>query len=442
MPTFRVRSGRALAPLVVVALAGCTTAPVRPTPPVVEPTELLPLTSLVSPVGHEASAPAGPLDLNGLISLARVQNPDLAAAAARITEAQGEVVQAGLYPNPTVGYMGNQINDGPGTAGQQGVFVNQDVVTGGKLDVARAAATHALTAADWQAVSRWFETVARVRSAYYELLAARMILRESERIVGQFEEGLRKAESLARAGTVLDYEVRRFRIELTQARNRVGTAHERLAAAERLLATAVGVGQLPGPVATADLPANLPAIEFDQAVAAGQQGSYLREAAALTEQARAQVRLAELQNVPNLQLQTAGMYDFAIKAPMANVQVGVMLPLWNRNEGSILAAQGRVVQAQAGVGQARVRVRERLTAAHQRYRNARRQMDLYEKQVLPDARTALEQVEKVYEARGERFFETLDARRVLAQARIDYIQALGDAWQASSEIEAIVQSGR
>ena len=441
MPTAGARWKRALTVL-AVSLAGCTTAPVRPAAPVAEPTEVLPATPLVGPVSHESPVPAGPLDLTALISLARSQNPDLAAAAARITEAQGEVVQAGLYPNPTVGYTGNEINQGPGTAGQQGVFVNQDVVTGGKLDVARQAATHGLTAADWQAVSRWFETVARVRSAYYELLAARMVLRESERIVGQFEEGLRKAESLARAGTVLDYEVRRFRIELTQARNRVGSARERLAAAERLLATAVGVGRLPAPVVAADLPINPPAIEFDPAAAASEQGSYLREAAALSEQAREQVRLAELQNVPNLQVQTAGAYDYASRAAIANVQVGVTLPVWNRNEGNILAAQGRLVQARAAVGQARVRVRERLTAAYQRYRNARRQVDLYEKQILPDARTALEQVERVYEARGERFFETLDARRVLAQARIDYIQALGDAWQAVSEIEALTQAGR
>lgn len=285
-------------------------------------------------------------------------------------------------------------------------------------------------------------SAARVRAAYYEALTARMVLRESERIVTQFEEGLRKAEALARAGTVLDYEVRRFRIELTQARNRVGTAQERLAAAGRMLATAVGVPDLPGPVVEVALPSSPAAVAFERAVAVAEGGSYLREAAALVEQAREQVRLAELQNVPNLQVQTAGMYDYTIKAPIANVQVGVTLPVWHRNEGNILAAQGRVAQAQAAVGQARVRVRERLTAAYQRYRNARRQLDLYEKQILPDARTALEQVEKIYEARGERFFETLDARRVLAQARIDYVQALGDAWQAVAEIEAVVQSPR
>lgn len=49
------------------------------------------------------------------------------------------MIQAGLYPNPTVGYSGNQINDGPGTAGQQGGYGSQEFVVGGKLALAREA---------------------------------------------------------------------------------------------------------------------------------------------------------------------------------------------------------------------------------------------------------------------------------------------------------------
>jgi outer membrane protein TolC len=59
--------------------------------------------------------------------------------------------------------------------------------------------------------------------------------------------------------------------------------------------------------------------------------------------------------------------------------------------------------------------------------------------VLPDAARALEQIDRVYAARGERFLDTLDARRVLTQARIDYAQSLGDLWAAIAEIEAVVQ---
>jgi outer membrane protein, heavy metal efflux system len=446
--THRPRRLLASLTLAVAGLAGCTAPPVRPASrgldlvtvpaaPVESATAEIRQASAEGPVVRD-----GPLTLDDLLALTRARNPDLAAAAARVSEAQGQLVQAGLYPNPTVGYMGNQINDGPGTAGQQGAFVSQEVVTGGKLDVARAAARDALSAADWQAVARWNETAARVRSAYYEVLAARATRAVSEGIVEQFEAGLRKAEGLARAGTVMNFEVLRFRVELTQARNRAGAAGERLAAAERLLTTAVGVSALPAPLADADLPTEVPAVEVERALAGGEEAPAVREAAAMAEQARAQVRLAELQNTPNLQLQTAAMYDFAIRAPMANVQVGVMLPVWNRNEGNILAARGRLAQAEAGIGQARVRLRERLTAAYQKYRNARRQADLIGHQILPDARTALEQVEKVYEARGERFFETLDARRVVAQARIDQIQAVADAWQAVTEIESLIRSGR
>ena len=62
--------------------------------------------------------------------------------------------------------------------------------------------------------------------------------------------------------------------------------------------------------------------------------------------------------------------------------------------------------------------------------------------MLPDAAAALEQIDKVYEAKSERFFDTLDARRVLSQARIDYAQALGELWSAVAEIEAVSQPRR
>jgi cobalt-zinc-cadmium efflux system outer membrane protein len=136
---------------------------------------------------------------------------------------------------------------------------------------------------------------------------------------------------------------------------------------------------------------------------------------------------------------TTVAHDFTTRAPMASVQVGVPLPLWDRNQGNVAAARARVVAATAGVDQARLRTVERLTVAYQRYENARRQLALYRTRVLPDAITALEQIDKVYEAKGERFFDTLDARRVLAQARIDYVQTLGELWSAVAEIEALTQ---
>ena len=65
---------------------------------------------------------------------------------------------------------------------------------------------------------------------------------------------------------------------------------------------------------------------------------------------------------------------------------------------------------------------------------------MYAKQVIPDATAALAQVDKVYEAKGERFFDTLDARRVLTSARIEYANTLGELFAAAAEIEAVTQT--
>ena len=407
----------------------------------------------VRPIAHSELVPPAPLDsppltaspavwLDELLAHARARNPDVVAAAARVAEARGRLVQAGLYPNPTAGYSGHQINDGPGTPGQQGGFVAQEFVTGGKLRIAREAARYGVTAADWRAASQWYETSARVKAAYYAYVAAVAVLRETEWMATLFEEGLKRTDKLAAGGKVDSYDVTRLKVEVAQTANRVGAARQRVAAAERLLAVAVGVDRLPGEVPVGDLPDTAVMPAFDAAVALAGRSSFVQAAAADANQAEGELRLAEVKPVPNVQTMTTVAHDYVTRAPMASVQVGLPLPLWDRNQGNVAAARARLATMTAGIDQARLRTVERLTAAYQRYENARRQLALYRTRVLPDAVSALEQIDKVYEAKGERFFDTLDARRVLAQARIDYVQTLGELWSAVAEIEALTQPSR
>ncbi|WP_202920174.1 TolC family protein [Urbifossiella limnaea] len=418
--------------------------PVSVSPPAPRPAGAAPrgedTDTAVRPASAVEPVPAFP-GLNDLLALAQARNPDLAAAAARVGEARGRMVQAGLYPNPTVGYSGNQINDGPGTPGQQGGYVAQEFVTAGKLRIATAAARAGVSAADWQAASTWFDTAARVRTAYVEYLTARAVLRETERTAELFAGGLDRAEKLTAGGKAEAYDVTRLRVETVQIANRVGGARQRVAAAERLLAVAVGVAQLPA-IAEGELPPAVALPGYDEAVELTGRSSFVLAAAAEAEQARGELRAAEVRPVPNVHTMTTVAHDYTTRAPMASVQVGVPLPVFDRNRGNIAAAQARLVAAEAGVEQARLRATERLAGAYQRYENARRQLDLYRTRVLPDAAAALEQIDRVYAARGERFLDTLDARRVLTQARIDYTQTLGDLWAAAAEIEAVTQPGR
>ena len=77
------------------------------------------------------------LTLAELEEMAVNNNPTLAQAAAEIRAATARRLQSGLYPNPTVGYQGEQIRAGNQRGGEQGFFVSQDLVLGGKLGLNR-----------------------------------------------------------------------------------------------------------------------------------------------------------------------------------------------------------------------------------------------------------------------------------------------------------------
>src|ERR1700737_1969170 len=77
------------------------------------------------------------ITLEELQQMALQNNPTFAQSVANIQAAEGRKKQSGLYPNPTVGYQGEQIRGGSFHGGEQGFFVQQDIVLGGKLGLNR-----------------------------------------------------------------------------------------------------------------------------------------------------------------------------------------------------------------------------------------------------------------------------------------------------------------
>ena len=70
-----------------------------------------------------------PYTLADFQRLAAANNPALRQAASDVEAARGLMIQAGLYPNPTIGYGNNPDNNNTGS-GVQGAFVDQLIKTG------------------------------------------------------------------------------------------------------------------------------------------------------------------------------------------------------------------------------------------------------------------------------------------------------------------------
>ena len=130
--------------------------------------ELFPNRPLPPKLAREIGAPKTLKEIEGL---ALANNPEMVQATADITTAMGGAIQAGVYPNPVIGYEADTVGSA-GTRNYQGVFATQTIKTAGKLGLARAAANMDLMNAQLELRKTRFDLLARVRSAYYAVLVA------------------------------------------------------------------------------------------------------------------------------------------------------------------------------------------------------------------------------------------------------------------------------
>jgi hypothetical protein len=89
-------------------------------------------------LGDSQRVVSGPIyQLADLEEMAAKNNPTLLQAQRAVDAAQARKLQVGLYPNPVVGYQGDEIRGGSYGGGEEGFFVEQPVILGGKLGLNR-----------------------------------------------------------------------------------------------------------------------------------------------------------------------------------------------------------------------------------------------------------------------------------------------------------------
>src|SRR5712664_2378355 len=207
-----------------------------------------------------------------LITLEQVQkiaiesNPTLRQAEAEIRASKARQQQSGLYPNPTVGYTGDEIRGGSVGGGKQGFFVQQTIVTGGKLARSRDVFSKETQLAEIEAQEQKIRVETSVKTAFLRVLAAQELLdvrRDLAKIQQDFSETQRQLSNTGQAdeSEVLDSEVDAQRLRLS-ARMQENTLREEW----RSLTALLGRPDLPLSAVSGDLEHNWPDLNEDQAV--------------------------------------------------------------------------------------------------------------------------------------------------------------------------------
>jgi cobalt-zinc-cadmium efflux system outer membrane protein len=156
------------------------------------------------------------------------------------------------------------------------------------------------------------------------------------------------------------------------------------------------------------------------------------------ERAQLAVERASAGRVPNVSLQAGAAFDNATDDTIANVQVSVPLPVFNRNQGAIAQACGELAAARAALQARELLLTQRLAAALRDYETARQRVVRYAETILPTARETLGMTNQGYQQGELEYLQMLSVQQMYAQTNVAYLQALETAWKKWAEIEGML----
>ena len=379
-------------------------------------------------------------------NLAAESNPTLRQAKAEIRAAKARMQQAGLYPNPSIGYTGDEIRGGSIDGGKQGFFLEQTIVTGGKLGKARNVFTEESRLAQLEAEEQQLRVENAVKTSYYRVLAAQELL-DTRRDLAQIEQNYADVQGqLCNTGQADETEVLEAEVDAQRARLGARMQENTLREEWKSLTAVLGRPDLPLATVSGDLQHNWPEINEGQIIESiAAQSPATRIADAARVRAAAEMTRAKSQAIPDIQLRGGLEYNNEPlgTAPYATgwegiAEASVQIPIFNRNQGNVMAASADLDRAQLEKQRIALTLRERASTVVDEYANGRLMAVQYRDEILPRAQKAYSLMSEKYGRMLASYPRVLQSQLKLFQLHADYIQSLESLWIAGIALQGFL----
>jgi cobalt-zinc-cadmium efflux system outer membrane protein len=391
-----------------------------------------------------------PFTLTSLQQVALRTSPLIRQARFDVEAARGSALQAGLYPNPMIGYeastAGQGDSEGNRSPGQQGGYVQQTIITAGKLKLAQLAAMREMQIAEQRRVQAEADLQAQVRAGYFAVLAAQKNFETAQALAELLDELYNVLYLQMTAGEVAAYEPMQIRVLAMQSRGVVIQAHNRYVSAWKQLAAHMGAPGLPLSAVEGRIDMPAPHFEHDPVLAyVTTNHSEVIAAQVGVEKARFQLRLAEVQPYPDVTVQLGFQKDYTAPpfGSVANINVGIPVPFWNRNQGNIQAARAQLQRALEDNNRVRNELTIKVAEAFERYGNNRSLLKMYQDTILPNQVQAFRAAVARHAAVGAKdvsYNDLVTSQQNLAGVVNAYLASLSDQWTAVVDIGHLLQT--
>ncbi|WP_231943636.1 TolC family protein [Aeoliella mucimassa] len=367
-----------------------------------------------------------PLTLEEAESIAIASHPAIAEQQAMIRAARGECLQVGLAPNPTAGYTASEVGN-EGNAGQQGLYVGQQFIRGNKLQLNRQVASQQVHVLEQQLTAEMLRVRTRVRIALYKVLLTQRQVDLTTGLVDVSKQAAKTVSDLFDAKEARRLDVLQAQIESDRILVKLRQAEANRDAAWRELAVAMGQPTTARRDVQADLESLGWAYDWDTSRQMLLEGS--PELAALmmdVERARAAVARACAEPISDVSAQVSVQYDDSTEDTVTGIQVGMPIPIWNRNQGGIAKARNELTAAQRRLEAYELQLTSQLAEKLRQYSAAKAQADAYRGGILQRAEENLSLTRESYQAGESNYLELLTVQRTYFESNLDYLGSLGE----------------
>jgi len=384
------------------------------------------------------------MSLADLEQLALANSPVIAQYQSDVAGQIGSAIQAGAHPNPLVGYEADTVGSA-GTRNYQGVYFTQLIKTGGKLQLAQAIENVDLMNTQLALQQARIDLLTQVRRQYFALLIARESVKINEAIVRFTHELYRVQVDQFSEELPAAYEPIFLRTFAEQARANAVAAHNRYTAAWKQLTATLNTPNMPVAdlVDSPDMP--VPIEDHDAAVThVLSTNTESRAARNGPIKARLALRLAEITPVPDINWYLTLQRDFTtpgLPRTTYNTQIGVPLPIFDRNKGNILTARASLIRATQEVTRIENDLRSRLADAFERFETNRVLVELQRNHILPDSVISYRGTYQRHIGEPEvvGFADVVVAQQNMLNAISQYLSGLTEQWNAFSDIAGLLQ---
>jgi len=248
---------------------------------------------------------------------------------------------------------------------------------------------------------------------------------------------------LVKAGQAAAYEANYMHVQALQVRGELVKAKNRYSADWKQLTAALSEPDLVATVLNGH--ATMPAPEFRYDLAKNRMLLHhtdMKIAENLVLQAQTKLELEKVRPRPNVETNTYIQRDQTTFTNQVGLQLGFVIPVFDKNQGNIAAAQAQLGRSMQESTRVRNELISKLADAYQRYATSRELVVMYRDSILPDQVRAFQGVYARYQREPEKiaFADVIAQQQNLINAMNTYLGYLGEQWIAVVDLARLIQT--